>query len=156
MYRDCYLRFSSQKYNLKNFHESIHQTSNAVQRKYKKNCDRRYELPTCNMWNLRAYKNYLQKNSKGSVWNKIIYPGMKQAIVGIMLNSQSFLPFPYGFSKRRFGLYGCDFTLDKEYRPWLTEIKSCPDLNPTNEVTSNFCKRLIRDVFKGKPKIHDS
>lgn len=150
MYKDCYLRFSSQKYTLDKLHESIHQTSNAVQRKYKNCSDRHYELPKRNMWNLDTYKNYLQRIVKGKVWDKIVYPGMKQAIVGIMLSSQSSLPFPHNFSTRRFGLYGCDFVLDKEYRPWLIEIKSCPDLNPTNRVTSNFCKTFIQDVFKGK------
>lgn len=150
MYKDCYLRFSSQKYTLKSFHQSIHQTSYAVQRKGKNFSGRHCEFPKCNTWNLRAYKNYLRRNAKESVWNKIIYPGMKQAIVGIMLSSQSMLPFPHHFSKGRFGLYGCDFILDKEFRPWLMEIKSCPDLNPTTKAASKFCKSLIRDVFKGK------
>lgn len=150
MYKDCYLRFSSQKYTLKTFHESVHQTNSAVQRRYKNCCGRHYELPRHNMWNLHTYKKYLQRNEKGKVWKNIIYPGMKKAIVGIMLSSQSLLPFPHDFSNRRFGLYGCDFILDKEYRPWLIEINSCPDLNPTTEVTSSFCKRFIRDVFKGK------
>lgn len=150
MYKKCYLRFSSQNYTLKNFHASIHQTNNKGKRNNENSCGRHYEVPMHNVWSLHKFKKYLQKVVNGQVWETIIYPGMKQAIVGIMLSSQTSLPFPHDFSKRSFGLYGCDFVLDKEYRPWLIEIKSCPDLNPTTTVTSIFCERFIRDVFKGK------
>ncbi|XP_028159186.1 tubulin monoglycylase TTLL3-like [Ostrinia furnacalis] len=144
MYTDCYLKFSSQKYNLKNYHESIHLTNNAVQRKYKNCMGRHSELPQNNMWDLGMYKDYLKKIGKSAVWDNIIYPGMKKSIVGIMLSCQDSLTV----SKNRFELYGCDFILDKEYKPWLIEINSCPDLNHTTQVTAKICPAVVSDIIK--------
>ncbi|XP_023947466.2 tubulin glycylase 3A-like [Bicyclus anynana] len=144
MYKDCYLKFSSQKYSLKNYHESIHLTNNAVQRKYA-NCEGRHtDLPHNNMWDLNKYKSYLNKLGKDDVWDTIIYPGMKRSIISIMLSSQDSL----SVSKNRFELYGCDFILDKEYKPWLIEINSCPDLNHTTQVTAQICPAVQSDIIK--------
>lgn len=145
MYRDCYLKFSSQKYNLRNYHESIHLTNNAVQRKYNNCADRHSELPINNMWELDMYKNYLNEIGENEVWEQIIYPGMKKSIIGIMLSCQDSLPF----CKNRFELYGCDFLLDEMYTPWLIEINSCPDLAGTTEVTAKICPAVVDDIIKG-------
>ncbi|KAH9635058.1 hypothetical protein HF086_004412 [Spodoptera exigua] len=144
MYKDCYLKFSSQKYNLKNYHESIHLTNNAVQRKYKNCAGRHEELPAANMWDSDMYKDYLNRLDKGKVWDKVIYPGMKKSIIGIMLSCQDSL----SVCKNRFELYGCDFILDKEYKPWLIEINSSPDLNHTTPVTAKICPAVLSDLIK--------
>ncbi|XP_072936843.1 tubulin glycylase 3A-like isoform X2 [Epargyreus clarus] len=144
MYRDCYLKFSSQRYNLKNYHESIHLTNNAVQRKYNNCVGRHVDLPQNNMWDLEKYKSYLNKIGRDKVWDNLIYPGMKRSIIGIMLSCQDSL----SVCKNRFELYGCDFILDKEYKPWLIEINSCPDLNHTTQVTAKICPAVVSDIIK--------
>ncbi|VVC97291.1 unnamed protein product [Leptidea sinapis] len=144
MYKDCYLKFSSQKYNLQNYHESIHLTNNAVQRKYI-NCNNRHtELPTNNMWDLEKYRKYLSKIGKERVWDNIIYPGMKKSVISIMLSCQDSL----SVCKNRFELYGCDFILDQEYKPWLIEINSSPDLHSTTQVTAKLCPAVVTDIIK--------
>ncbi|XP_047544450.1 uncharacterized protein LOC125076662 [Vanessa atalanta] len=144
MYTECYLKFSSQKYSLKNYHESIHLTNNAVQKNYKNCKQRNKELPTNNMWDLDKYKCYLAKIGKDDVWQNVIYPGMKKSIIGIMLSCQDSL----SVSKNRFELYGCDFILDKEFNPWLIEINSCPDLRNTTQVTAKICPAVVSDIIK--------
>ncbi|XP_069357182.1 tubulin glycylase 3A-like isoform X1 [Maniola hyperantus] len=144
MYKDCYLKFSSQKYSLKDYHESIHLTNNAVQRKYGNCSGRHADLPNNNMWDLDKYKSYLNKIGQDDAWDTIIYPGMKKSIVSIMLSCQDSL----SVSKNRFELYGCDFLLDKEYKPWLIEINSCPDLNHTTHVTAKICPAVVSDIIK--------
>ncbi|XP_075991994.1 protein monoglycylase TTLL8-like isoform X2 [Anticarsia gemmatalis] len=144
MYQDCYLKFSSQKYNLMDYHESIHLTNNAVQRKYT-NCTQRHcDLPQNNMWDSDKYKKYLNKIGKDKVWDNVIYPGMRKSIIAIMLSCQDTLPV----CKNRFELYGCDFILDKMYKPWLIEINSSPDLNHTTPVTAKICPAVISDIIK--------
>ncbi|XP_059059346.1 tubulin glycylase 3A-like isoform X2 [Achroia grisella] len=144
MYANCYLKFSSQKYNLNNYHESIHLTNNAIQKKYKNYIGRHPDLPQSNMWDLEEYKDYLNRCGKSQVWDNIVYPGMKKSIIGIMLSCQDSL----SISKNRFELYGCDFILDKEYKPWLIEINSCPDLNNTTQVTAKICPDVVSDIVK--------
>lgn len=140
------MKFSSQKYHLNSYHESIHLTNNAVQKKYK-NCNGRHnELPQHNMWDLNTYKEYLNNIGKELVWDNLTYPAMKKTIVGIMLTYQDSL----AQSKNCFELYGCDFVLDKDYKPWLIEINQGPDLNPTTQVTAKICPEVIEDVLKGK------
>lgn len=145
MYTDCYLKFSSQNYNLRNYHESIHLTNNAVQKKYINCLDRHKDLPKNNMWSLEEYKKYLNTIDRNTVWDEVIYPGMKKCIIGVMLNGQNRIMG----NKNRFELYGCDYVLDNDYKPWLIEINSNPDLNNTTEVTAQICPEVISDIIKG-------
>lgn len=127
------------------YHESIHLTNNAVQRKYT-NCPGRHpELPQNNMWDSDKYKSYLNDLGRDKVWDEVIYPGMKKSIIGIMLGCQDYLVA----TKNRFELYGCDFVIDKMYNPWLIEINSCPDLNHTTPVTAKICPAVVADLVKG-------
>lgn len=48
-YKESYLRFSSQQFNLQNYHESVHLTNHAIQKKYS-NGVRDDRLPVENMW----------------------------------------------------------------------------------------------------------
>lgn len=144
MYMDCYLKFSSQNYNLRNYHESIHLTNNAVQKKYINCLDRHKDLPKNNMWSLEEYKKYLNTIDRNTVWDEVIYPGMKKCIIGVMLNGQNRIMG----NKNRFELYGCDYVLDNDYKPWLIEINSNPDLNNTTEVTAQICPEVISDIIK--------
>lgn len=144
MYKDCYLKFSSQKYNLMDYHESIHLTNNAVQKKYT-NCKPRHpELPDCNMWDLDTFKKYLRSVGDNHVWDKIIYPGMKKAIINVMLTSQ----IDTTASRKRFAFHGCDFVLDRGYNPWLIEVNGGPDLKATTPVTAKICPAVLADIIK--------
>lgn len=145
MYADCYLKFSSQSYSVINFHESIHLTNNAVQKKYQNSTDRHKYLPENNMWDLGRYQTYLESINMDKVWENIIYPGMKQNVIGVMLSCQNFL----SLSKGNFELYGCDFILDRQFKPWLIEINSSPDLNSTTSVTGRICPAVLSDLIRG-------
>ncbi|XP_077299430.1 tubulin glycylase 3A-like [Arctopsyche grandis] len=144
MYRNCYLRFSSKVYDLYNYHESIHLTNHAVQKNYEVGDDRDTNLPQCNMWSLLQFKEYLCKIGHPRVWRNIIYPGMKENIIGTMLCSQSGMIY----RKNDFAFYGCDFVLDEKFKPWLIEINSRPDMTPTTPVTREMCPEALKDSMK--------
>lgn len=142
LYKDCYLRFSSQNYTLNRLNEAIHLTNNSVQRKYR-NCDRHHDLPTCNMWDSARFQDYLASIGKPNAYKEIIYEGMKQAITATVLMNGM-----WDVRKRCFEIYGADFILTEDFSPWLIEINSKPALHASTPVTARMCPQLLKDVIK--------
>lgn len=165
MYRESYLRFSSQAYNLHNYHESVHLTNYAVQKKYVVDQERDERLPGENMWDCHSFQTYLRQIGKQDLWTDRIYPGielriakdhllncsrnltgMQRAIIGTMLASQDTMDR----RPNTFELFGADFMICENYYPWLIEINSSPDLGNTTSVTARMCPQCLEDVVKGE------
>ncbi|XP_037940074.1 tubulin glycylase 3B-like [Teleopsis dalmanni] len=145
LYNDCYLRFSSQEFNMTDLREAIHLTNNCVQKKYKNDAYRSKNLPIHNMWHSAQFKEYLRRLPGGqNVWNKIIYPGFIQNLIAVVLASFE----DTKFVKNSFEMYGCDFMLDEEFNPILIEINSTPDLCHSTSVTAKLCPRVQKDLIK--------
>lgn len=85
MYNESYLRFSSQEFTLVDFHESVHLTNHAVQKRYK-NGQRDERLPRENMWDCHTFQAYLRQIGKAEMWSEKIYPGMQKALIGEAFN----------------------------------------------------------------------
>lgn len=143
MYKESYLRFSSQEYNLLNYHESVHLTNHAIQKKYV-NGQRDDRLPAENMWDCHTFQAYLRMIGKLELWAERIYPGMQRAIIGSMLASQE------NMDRRpnTFELFGADFMVSEDFYPWLIEINSSPDLGSTTSVTARLCPQCLEDTVK--------
>lgn len=45
-------------------------------------------LPDDNMWDSEEFKAYLEKRGCGNVWEDVVYPGMKKAVVSALLCCQ--------------------------------------------------------------------
>lgn len=144
LYRESYLRFSSQIFSLENFHESLHLTNHAVQCKYTNVNKRDKALPEENMWDCHTFKTYLKQIGHMHKWTDVIYPGMQESIIGAMLACQETMDR----RPNTFEIYGADFMLDEEFNPWLLEINSCPDLSPSTSVTARMCPQCLEDVIK--------
>ncbi|KAJ8683626.1 hypothetical protein QAD02_019418 [Eretmocerus hayati] len=144
MYKQSYLRFCSQKFSLSDFHESIHLSNNAVQCKYKNSPDRDAALPSDNMWDHITFKEFLRARGNGDVWDELIYPGMKQGLVGSLLASQEAMDR----RKNSFELYGADFMVMEDFSVWLIEINSHPDMSSSTSVTTRLCRKAIEDTVK--------
>nr|CAI5856602.1 unnamed protein product [Callosobruchus analis] len=143
-YKQCYVRFSSQTFNLRKLHESIHLTNNSVQCRYNKNTSRDITLPWYNMWDCNQFKNYLSDIGFPHAFDKIIYPGMKQSIIAaILLNEEKIEP-----RRNSFELYGADFMITEDFKPWLLEINSSPALYASTPVTAKMCPVVLEDVIK--------
>ncbi|CAH1991743.1 unnamed protein product [Acanthoscelides obtectus] len=77
-------------------------------------------------------------------FEKIIYPGMKQSIIAaILLNEEKIEP-----RKNSFELYGADFMITEDFKPWLLEINSSPALYASTPVTAKMCPVVLEDVIK--------
>lgn len=164
-YKESYLRFSSQQFNLQNYHESVHLTNHAIQKKYS-NGVRDDRLPVVsfksfpfsisflltrrlecqeNMWDCHTFQAYLRQIGKYDMWPERIYPGMQRAIIGTMLACQD------NMDRRpnTFELYGADFMISEDFYPWLIEINASPDLAPSTSVTARLCPQAVEDTIKG-------
>lgn len=148
-YKDCYLKFSSQEFSLRNLHESIHLTNNSIQRFYS-NGLRDQALPVHNMWLLREFKKYLQLINKGNLWDEKIYPSIKKNLLAIILASLEDTDLEYN----TFELNGSDFLISEDFNPVLLEINANPDLTFTTKTTKDICPRVLEDLVKGKKLIH--
>lgn len=143
MYKNCYLKFSSQEFNLEDLAQSIHVTNHTVQKQYT-NGPRHPKLPTHNMWVLNEFKEYLSSIKKTSLWDNQIYPGMKRAIQTIFNGTLEHL----SLEANNFQLFGADFMITEDFLPILIEINQYPDLRPSTISTSVVCGAVQRDLIR--------
>ncbi|XP_066489745.1 protein monoglycylase TTLL8 [Tiliqua scincoides] len=143
-YKESYLRFSTQRFSLDNLHSSIHLCNNSIQKNYKNAKDRSSQLPYHNMWTSSKFQEYLQKKGLSHVWHNIIYPSMKKILICTMRMAQDQIE-P---RRNSFELFGADFILGKDFKPWLIEINTSPTMYPSTPITSDLCAQVQEDTIK--------
>lgn len=79
-------------------------------------------------------------------WDKVIYPGMKECVIATLMAAQEDMVE----RANSFELYGADFMLTEDFKPWLIEINASPAMGPSTSVTSRLCSQCLNDVIKGK------
>ncbi|XP_015424196.1 PREDICTED: protein monoglycylase TTLL8 [Myotis davidii] len=143
-YKESYLRFSTRRFSLDDLDGAIHLCNNSIQKHLKIDKGRSPLLPYHNMWTSARFQEYLQKRGRGSVWGSIIYPAMKQAVANTMKVAQDHVE-P---RKSSFELYGADFILGHDFKPWLIEINSSPTMHASTPVTAQLCAQVQEDTIK--------
>ncbi|PAA93940.1 hypothetical protein BOX15_Mlig017329g2 [Macrostomum lignano] len=143
-YKDCYVRFCSQHFTLNDFNEAVHLSNNSIQYKYINQADRHPDLPDDNIWDCISLQTHLSSIGQPDVYYDVIYPGMQKAVINSMLCSQDHVEM----RKNCFELYGADFMIDENFRPWLLEINCSPTMAPSTEVTTRLCRNVQDDILK--------
>ncbi|CAM4626620.1 unnamed protein product [Leuciscus chuanchicus] len=143
-YRECYLRFSTQLYSTHTLDSSVHLCNNSIQKHFQPSPDRSPSLPAECMWSCSQFRSWLAASGRGGLWEGVVVPGMQKAIIQTLLTAQDSVE-P---RKASFELYGADFMLGNDLRPWLLEINASPTMEPSTRVTARLCPAVQEDTLR--------
>ena len=145
MFKDCYLRFCTEHFSVSTTQQKVHLCNYSIQKHYKNNVNRHADLPVENMWTSKEFiEKYLKPKKLADQWDALIYPAMKEAIICSMLVAQDTI------DPRRssFELFGADFMLGEDLKPWLIEINCSPTMARCTAVTTEMCDSVLEDTCK--------
>ncbi|NXC82599.1 TTLL3 monoglycylase, partial [Cercotrichas coryphoeus] len=142
-YRECYLRFCSRPFSLCHLEPARHLCNVSVQKRYKAlHPDPR--VPPEKIWSNKQFQAHLAQLGRADAWQQVMVPGMKAAILSALRCARD----QVGSRKGSFELFGADFLIGEDFRPWLLEINSCPTMRPSSAVTRRLCANVQRDTLR--------
>ncbi|XP_077460075.1 tubulin monoglycylase TTLL3-like isoform X2 [Stigmatopora argus] len=143
-YKECYLRFSTQPYSTTRLDSAIHLCNMAIQKHLQPSRDRHPALPRDNIWSSSDLKAFLHQQGRAAQWESVVVPGMQRALVHVLQTVQDQVEH----RKASFELYGADFMLGNDLKPWLLEINANPTMACTSVVTARLCPAVQMDTLK--------
>eukprot|EP01017_Pseudomicrothorax_dubius_P040157 TRINITY_DN6245_c0_g2_i2.p1 TRINITY_DN6245_c0_g2~~TRINITY_DN6245_c0_g2_i2.p1 ORF type:complete len:778 (-),score=219.61 TRINITY_DN6245_c0_g2_i2:841-3174(-) len=141
-YAECYVRFGAEQYDPTKFgNKFAHLTNNSIV-KYSEHFDTS-EIEG-NMWTCAEFAAFLKEMTGRDVFEEEIQPRMKQIVVWSLECVQDMVE-----SRRNtVELYGYDFMVDDDLKPWLIEINSSPAMDYSTTVTERLVKLVMEDTAK--------
>ena len=93
------------------------------------------------MWDAAAFRRYLE--ASGGDYGALVR-GMEDAVVQSLASAQDSVEHRRG----SWELYGYDFMVDEDMKPWLIEINSSPACDYSTAVTERYVRRGLVDLLK--------
>jgi hypothetical protein len=142
IFRECYVRLSTEAYKLDNFNEKfVHLTNNALQ-KYSDNYSEDETLKST-----KELEDYVRESRKNDFSFKIeIWEKIKEIIRHVYKCSEKTIN-PNNKNKS-FEIFGYDFMIDYDLKVWLIEVNTNPSISMGGKILDAYVPRMINDTFK--------
>lgn len=75
---------------------------------------------------------------------------MRDALINALQVTQDDIDY----QRNAFELYGADFMITTDLKPWLIEINCSPTMSYSTSVTKRLCKAVLEDTIKGDALIN--
>ncbi|CAM9140398.1 unnamed protein product [Ectocarpus fasciculatus] len=150
-YDRCYVRFGVEEYttsgsNIGN--NFVHLVNNSICKKSDNFgkvsvTDNGIEVHE-HMWSNEVFTAYVDEVAGEGCWKKRMQPRMEQIVTWSLLCAQDLVEH----RKKSWELYGYDFMVDDQYKPWLIEINSSPACDYSTKVTEQYVQAALTDLLK--------
>lgn len=141
MYKEGYIRTSSDKFTLSSNYNFIHLTNNCLQ-KFSPSYSFFEEGNTISF---AEFNDYLLNNYQTRLDNTII-PKIRDMIIDSILSARSEIPL--GKRKYSFEFLGYDFMIDEDFRVWLIEVNVNPYLGIPNQFIANLLPKMLENLLE--------
>lgn len=142
-YEEGYIRTTSYEYSVRNCRDNlVHLTNDAIQ----KHTDDYGKFEKGNKLSYQDFQRYLDQHHRGLDFLGGILPRMKR-ICTDAIRASYFLLDP----ERRcynFEIFGMDFMIDEDFRPWLIEINTNPCLELCCPLLSKVIPAMVENALK--------